>query len=253
MKSSVTTHESLRNAYDLLSPFSDKQRWEFDSNLFHLNSVVKKVTKHQKIIDIGCGIGILALSLKIMGYDICGIDRYVFESENSYSADDIEKLKKIWNENNLKIYSGDITESKKLEEFDVAVSIAVIEHQKDIKSFIQGLSSYLRVGGIAYVATPNISNLLNRFRMLFGRAPMANIESLFRDGESFNGHWREFTIDELKKVFILSKVEIIESGNKQTGSFSITKNYKKWHVATLRLFARVIPGAGDTNYIWIKK
>jgi hypothetical protein len=89
--------------------------------------------------------------------------------------------------------------------------------------------------------------------MLFGRAPMANIESLFKDGEYFNGHWREFTLDELKKVFSLSKVEIIESGNKQTGGFSITKNYKKWHVATLRLFARTIPGTGDTNYIWIKK
>ncbi len=245
--------EALKKSYSTLAPHSDSQRWEFDNNIFHLKSIVKNTSKKDRIIDVGCGIGILALALKNLGYYVVGIDKYVFEPRNSYNVADIENLKKIWKKGGLDISSGDLFNSTQNTGFDVALSIAVIEHQKDVKGFIENLSGYVKKDGKIYVATPNVSNFLNRFRMLLGKAPMSNIASFLKAGEGFNGHWREYTIAELKTIAQISGLEIIEIGNKQTTKPYFSTNFRKWHVSLARFGGYVFPGTGDTNYIWMKK
>ncbi len=245
--------EALNKAYTTLSPYADSQRWESDSNLFHLESIIKNVSKNDQIIDVGCGIGILVLALKNLGYSVRGIDRYVFEANNSYGIDDIENLKKIWKKEGLEISSGDLFTSNQNASFDVVLSVAVIEHQKDLKGFIQNLISFVKKDGKVYIATPNVSNFLNRLRMLLGRAPTSNIDPFFRAGESFNGHWREYTVFELEKVAKISNLEIIEARNTQTTKPHFNTNFKKWHVSLARLGGYIFPGTGDTNYIWMKK
>ena len=157
MKSqSKDIHIALDNAYKTLAPYSNKQRWEFDSNLFHLSTIVSHVAVKDKIIDVGCGIGILALALKNLGYDVCGVDKYVFEPSNSYNVSDIDGLKKIWK-------------------------------------------------------------------------------------------------GELNKIAKLAKTQVIEVGAKQTTKPHFNRDFKKWHVSIFRMLAYIIPGTGDTNYIWIQK
>lgn len=244
---------ALDNAYKTLAPYSNKQRWEFDSNLFHLSTIVSHVAVKDKIIDVGCGIGILALALKNLGYDVCGVDKYVFEPSNSYNVSDIDGLKKIWKDNGLNISAGDVLDGGDGGKFDVVVSVAVIEHQRYVKNFIENLLRFIKVGGKVYIATPNVSNLLNRFRMFFGRAPMANVEAFYINGESFNGHWREYNPGELNKIAKLAKTQVIEVGAKQTTKPHFNRDFKKWHVSIFRMLAYIIPGTGDTNYIWIQK
>lgn len=246
-------YKALDNSYKSLAPYSNKQRWEFDSNLFHLSTIVSHVSKSDRIIDVGCGIGILALALKNLGFDVCGVDKYVFEPKNSYNVSDIDGLKKIWERNKLNISSGDVLSGPDGRKFDVVVSVAVIEHQRYLRNFIENLLSFVGSGGKVYVATPNVSNLLNRFRMFFGRAPMANVEAFYINGESFNGHWREYNPHELKVIAKSANTKVIEVGAKQTTKPHFSKDFKKWHVSLFRMLAYIIPGTGDTSYIWIQK
>lgn len=249
----MNTFEALKQAYAILSPYSDSQRWEFESNLFHLNFILNRISKDHTVIDVGCGIGIFALTLKLLGFDIDGVDKYVFEGSNSYRVDDIEHLKNIWKSQNLSISAGDAAGAHSERTYDVVVSIAVIEHQSNLKSFMEGLKTYTKPEGYMYIATPNAANFLNRFRMLFGRAPMGNIDEFFNASPAFTGHWREYTVDELKVIARLAGLSAIEVGNAQTVKPHFTKNWRKWHVNVARLGAQVVPRTGETNYIWAKK
>jgi len=244
---------ALDKSYKTLSPYSNKQRWEFDSNLHHIGTIVSHASKTDKIIDVGCGIGILVLALKNLGYDVCGVDKYVFEPSNSYNVSDIEGLKKIWKDNNVDISAGDVLAGVNGRSFDVAISIAVIEHQRYVKDFIENLLGLVKKGGKVYIATPNVSSLLNRFRMFAGRAPMANVSDFYKNGEAFNGHWREYNPSELSIIAKLANTKVVEVGAKQTTKPRFNIDFRKWHVNLFRLFARIIPGTGDTNYIWIQK
>jgi SAM-dependent methyltransferase len=205
------------------------------------------------ILDLGCGIGILAMSLKLLGYTVVGFDKYVFEPSTSYSVRDIDKLKRIWREQGLMIGAGDALGDMSTQEYDIVVSVAVIEHQPHLKAFMEGVISYVKPGGQIYIATPNGVNFLNRFRVLFGRAPMGNIKEFFSMGDLFTGHWREYTVDELKIVADLAGLGSVEAGNAQTVHPRLTRNWRKWHINLARLGGWLVSNTGDTNYLWARK
>lgn len=249
----MKTFDALKQAYAILSPYSDSQRWEFESNLFHLNYIIGRISKTDTVVDVGCGIGIFALTLKLLGFNVDGVDKYVFEGSNSYRVHDIENLKNIWRLQNLSITAGDAIQTRVNRTYDAVVSIAVIEHQPNLKSFMEGLKTYTKPGGYMYIATPNGVNFLNRFRVFFGRAPMGNIKEFFSSNPVFTGHWREYTVDELKIIARLAGLTAIDVGSAQTVKPHLTKNWRKWHINLARLAGRLIPNTGDTNYVWAKK
>lgn len=251
--STIQLQEALRKSFRILSPYSDPQRWEFDSNLFHLSSIVSHIKPTDTIVDLGCGIGILALSLKLLGYSVDGVDKYVFENHSAYSIQSIDHLKRIWKQQGLNIVSGDALQEEVTRTYDVVISVAVIEHQSDLKAFMAGILSYLKPGGHVYVATPNGVNFLNRLRVLCGRAPLGNISEFFTAGKLFTGHWREYTVDELKTIARLAQLTVVEVGNVQTVKSHFTSNWRKWHSNVARIAGWAIPHTGDTNYIWAKK
>ena len=242
--------KELKQAYDLLSPYSNKSRWEFENHLAHLKTIAKHLSRSHAIFDAGCGIGILALTLKLMGYQVEGGDKYLFEENNSYSVEDINGLKKIWLQNNLEIYPLDVFNVSK--KYDFVISIATIEHQSRPKPFLKKLKEITNDEGYVYIATPNIANLLNRFRFLFGRAPLGNLEEFYEEN-NFIGHWREYTLKELEKMFELENIKIIEAKTEQQikpkFSLQTLKNFKKIYKNFFRLFAYILPGTGEANVI----
>lgn len=250
-RSDMNNKEALEKAYELLLPYTDKQRWEFDNNLVHLGFITKYIPKTDSILDVGCGIGILDVALILLGYKVTGVDKYVFEANNSFSVNDINGLRRIWEAQGLEILPKDILRDDTNSLYGAVISIATIEHQKDPKRFLKCLENVLWPGGIVYIATPNISHLLNRARFLFGRSPLsAHLPNFFNRGEDYEGHWREYTLSELQQAFIWSDIVVLSAKNVQSmrPHFKLA-SLRSWYVSVFRLVSYILPGARDTNII----
>ena len=115
---------------------------------FELNPNSERPLEKLKILDIGCGGGLLCEPLSRLGAVITGIDA---------SNDNIEVAKLHSKEMNLNIeYIFCPPENLSLkDEFDVILNMEVIEHVSDVNMFIQNCSKLIKENGIMFVATIN--------------------------------------------------------------------------------------------------
>ena len=115
---------------------------------FDLDSNCQKPLKKLKILDVGCGGGLLCEPLSKLGAAITGIDP---------SNDNIEVAKLHSKEMNLNInYIRCSPENLNLKiEFDVILNMEVIEHISSVNLFIQNCSKLIKKKGIMFVATLN--------------------------------------------------------------------------------------------------
>ena len=118
--------QALQQAYQVLSPYADKQRWEFHNNLVHLLFITKYIPKTSSMLDVGCGIGILDVALQLLGYRVTGVDKYLFKEDNSFTVADRAGLERVWAERRLRVLPGDIIQDEVGERFDAVISIATI-------------------------------------------------------------------------------------------------------------------------------
>lgn len=245
--------EVLVFAYQELSPYSDSKRWEFFNNLKHLEFFTSHVPRGAKVLDIGSGIGIFALALSKLGYNVIGLDKYIFQPDNYLSVEKmgIDGLQKIWEKNNLSIINDDVFNFSADEKFDCVINIAVLEHQKSPKKFIELCLKYLKSDGYFFCVVPNMVDLLNRVRFLFGRSACRDLKPFFEAGENFVGHWREYTIKEMVQMMEWSGLEVIEAKNYRTSPLFNRKDKFPRNVllAFFRLLADLIPGARETNTV----
>ena len=114
---------------------------------FRLKNKTKPLNKI-KILDIGCGGGLLSEPMCRLGADVFGID----------ASDKNIKIAKLHaNKNNLNIKyicaSPDSLETKT--KFDVILNMEIIEHVKDVNFFLQKCSKLLKKNGIMFVASLN--------------------------------------------------------------------------------------------------
>ena len=115
---------------------------------FKLNSNTDEPLKKLKILDIGCGGGLLCEPLSRLGAEITGIDA---------SKNNIEVAKLHSKEMNLNInYINCAPENFNFKnKFDVILNMEVIEHVSNVEIFIQNCSKLTRENGIMFVATIN--------------------------------------------------------------------------------------------------
>ena len=107
-----------------------------------------KPLENVKILDIGCGGGLLSEPMHKLGANVVGIDA----SEKNINVAKLHAKK-----NNLDIEyictSPENLINKK--NFDVILNMEIIEHVEDVDFFLKSSSNLLRVGGIMFVATLN--------------------------------------------------------------------------------------------------
>ena len=115
---------------------------------FGLNSNSEKPLKGLKILDIGCGGGLLCEPLTRLGATMTGIDA---------SNDNIEVAKLHSKEMSLNIkYIRCSPENLNFKnEFDSILNMEVVEHVSDVNLFIQNCSKLIKKNGIMFVATIN--------------------------------------------------------------------------------------------------
>ena len=251
--------QALIVAYDKLAPYSKKYRVDWQRYNFSL-ALLSKIPNfgQAKILDVGTGIGLIPLAISLLKGRAFGVEYYIFPENNNdmFGIADIEKLKKIWRQNNVDIQNADFL-NEELPwnfSFDVIISEATIEHLKDPKKFIDKCYSGLSTGGYLLLATPNCATILKRIRFLLGHSPYWPIEQFYTDGNNFTGHWREYTVTELRTMCHLSGFKIVTTYNKNfLTSFKKITSWKKNIRAVFGLLGKIIPGGGDMNYILCKK
>ncbi len=121
----------------------------------YIQDVINKKKLHKiKILDLGCGGGLVSEGLSKLGANVTGID---FVKENINAAKIHAK------KNNLKInYKTLNFENAKINsKFDVIVIFEVLEHLSNWESFIEKIRSNLNPNGILIMSTIN-RNLLSK-------------------------------------------------------------------------------------------
>ena len=108
----------------------------------------EKPLKKVKILDIGCGGGLLTEPMKKLGADVVGIDA---------SEKNIKIAKLHSKKNNLDIKYLCVSPENFItkEKFDVILNMEIVEHVEDIDFFLKSSSKLLKKGGIMFVATLN--------------------------------------------------------------------------------------------------
>jgi 2-polyprenyl-6-hydroxyphenyl methylase/3-demethylubiquinone-9 3-methyltransferase len=114
---------------------------------FHLDSTAAQPLKNLKILDIGCGGGLLCeplsrLGAQMTGIDAAGIEVPMIHAKKSglnidYRNIDVEEL------------------ANSAEKFDVVLAMEVIEHVADIDNFVKAAANCLKPEGIIFIATLN--------------------------------------------------------------------------------------------------
>ena len=105
--------------------------------------------KGLRILDVGCGGGLLSEPMARLGGKVMGIDA----SENN-----IKVAKSHLKKSNLRIeYLCSSPEKiiKKKEKFDVILNMEIVEHVDNLDLFIKKSSSLLKTNGLMFVATIN--------------------------------------------------------------------------------------------------
>jgi len=116
-------------------------------NTFKLSNQEKPL-KNLKILDIGCGGGLLSEPMCRLGADVTGIDA----SEKNIK---VAKLHAKKNDLNIEYLSTSPENFKTDTKFDVILNMEIIEHVENINLFLESCSSLLRKKGIMFVATIN--------------------------------------------------------------------------------------------------
>ena len=130
-----------------------------DIQPIRINYIKKVINKNKlnntKILDIGCGGGLISEGLSKLGADVTGID---FIKEN------INVAKEHAKKNNLKInYVLKNFEKEKIaSKFDVIIILEVLEHLNDWELFLKRIRMNLKKNGIVIISTIN-RNLISKF------------------------------------------------------------------------------------------
>ena len=108
----------------------------------------KKPLQKLKILDIGCGGGLLSEPMSRLGGEVVGIDA---SDKNIIVA----KLHAKENNLNIKYFCTSPENFKTQTKFDVILNMEIIEHVEDVDFFLKSCSKLLKNKGIMFVATLN--------------------------------------------------------------------------------------------------
>ena len=108
----------------------------------------KKPLEKIKILDIGCGGGLISEPMKRLGAEVVGIDA-------SNKNIKVAKLHAKKNNLNIKYFCASPETFKSQTKFDVIPNMEIVEHVEDIDFFLKSCSKFLKKNGIMFVATLN--------------------------------------------------------------------------------------------------
>ena len=122
---------------------TEKIKQEF--NLINRNN---NFLKDLKILDIGCGGGLISEPLARLGGEVTGIDA----SEKNIK---VAKLHSKKNNLNINYFNKSPEQLINSEKFDIVLNLEVVEHVENVDLYIKSCSNLLKKNGIMFTATLN--------------------------------------------------------------------------------------------------
>ena len=107
-----------------------------------------KILSKIKILDIGCGGGLLTEPMSRLGAEVYGIDA-------SKKNIEVAKIHAKKSGLNIKYFCSSPEKFRKDLKFDVILNMEIIEHVEDVVLFLEACSKFLKKDGIMFVATLN--------------------------------------------------------------------------------------------------
>ena len=104
--------------------------------------------KNLRILDVGCGGGLLSEPMCKLGANVTGIDA-------SQKNINVAKLHSKRNDLRINYFCSSPEKFKVKEKFDVILNMEIVEHVKDVNLFLNSCSKLLKKNGIMFVATLN--------------------------------------------------------------------------------------------------
>ena len=108
----------------------------------------RKPLKKVKILDIGCGGGLLSEPMSRLGAEVTGIDA---SDKNIKIANSHAKKSNL----KIKYVCASPETFSTAKKFDVILNMEIVEHVEDVDFFLKSCSKLLKKNGIMYVATLN--------------------------------------------------------------------------------------------------
>ena len=132
----------------MFNPIRIEHILDVASNNFKVDKNKKLPLNNLKILDIGCGGGLISEPMSRLGAEVTGIDA---------SNRNIQVAKLHAKKNNLKIkYNNVLPENLDLQnEFDIILNLEVVEHVENLDLYLSSCFTLLKKNGIMLTATIN--------------------------------------------------------------------------------------------------
>ena len=166
--------------------------------------------RNLKILDIGCGGGLISEPMCRLGANVTGIDA---------SSKNIKVAKSHASKNNLSIDYLNIVPEKldKKKEFDIILNLEVVEHVEDLDLYLKSCYELLKPGGIMFTAT------LNRTFTSYVKA-IVGAEYILRWLPIGTHDWNKF----LKPEELEKKITDLNFSIVDISGLSFNPLFKKW-------------------------
>lgn len=151
----------------------------------------------QKILDIGAGNGIAAISFARLGYQVCAIEP---DPSETVGANAIRKLKKHYALLNIDIFEETAEEMKfKDETFDIVYARQCMHHAHDLHKFLKQASRVLKKGGLLLTVRDHVIFSEEDKRWFLENHPL----------QKFYGGENAFTSEEYKNAMQRADLQIV--------------------------------------------
>ena len=117
-------------------------------NHFNINKKEDISLRGLKVLDIGCGGGLISEPMARLGASVTGIDA----SEKNIQVAKLHSEKSNLNINYLKRSPEQMNDYEK---FDVILNLEIVEHVENVNLFIKSCSKLLKTNGLMFTATLN--------------------------------------------------------------------------------------------------